>query len=386
MTSLDHRACVEANESLWRLHPELKGRQLTMSANDSAYRAEWRRQYNIAAARTPLPPAPRLEPVADVALPPTSITGPTTKCGVESMTHEQKMAEAISRSSIWPALKDEIDLLVLVEMMLATMIGMALLAATGIGGLAEGVGAGLLVIGGLLSGYQIGGGLMDLYDFFDMTRCDRARTEADLDAAGKKFASGVAKTGVGGLFLLLGFKGAKGRTWRGKPIAPLEPLKNQPVVRTNPTPAELNAKYGELKEPIRIKGFEKTETGATKKNPTLQVVQEGKPPTLDPAKGKDPGYIWLIDEEGNMRIAEQVKVGQEPDGWPQKLGHPTLVEGEDARIGGELRPKEGGGWTMDNQSGRYSRHADRGAEQLENAAQILRDLGIDVTTNFATQK
>ncbi len=67
------------------------------------------------------------------------------------------------------------------------------------------------MIGGFFAGYQIGNGLKDLYDFFQMTRCDVAITFQDIDAAAKRFSSGVAETGVGGLLLFLGMKGSRGR-------------------------------------------------------------------------------------------------------------------------------------------------------------------------------
>ena len=221
MAKLDHAACMQANQDFWGRHPELGRRQLTMTPEDAPYRQEWMQLYQGHAQQTPKPTAPRTTPDTSVLLPAPERPAAMTLCpDVASMTHEQKIEQAIQRSSIWPALKDEVDLPVMAATMVATMGGLALLAATGYGAVAEAVGAGLLVVGGLKAGYQIGGGLMDLFEFFQLTRCDVARTTEDLDAAGKKFASGVAKTGVGGLFLLLGMKGAQGRTLTGKPITP----------------------------------------------------------------------------------------------------------------------------------------------------------------------
>lgn len=216
---------MRANEAFWRAHPELVRRLLTDGPGDADLRAQWRRLYRDEAAKSaPTPPAPRLLPVADVPLPAATRVTVVTPCVVEAMTHEEKMALAIERSEVWPALRDQVDLKAMVATMVVTFAGLAVIAATGAGAVVEGVGAGLLIVGGLLSGYQIGGGLMDLYDFFDMTRCDTARSQADLEAAGKKFVSGVAKTGVGTLFLMLGLKGAGGKTWNGKsPISKSPP-------------------------------------------------------------------------------------------------------------------------------------------------------------------
>ena len=88
---------------------------------------------------------------------------------------------------------------------------------------------------------------------------------------------------------------------------------------------------------------------------------------------------------GKMFIAEEVPHGVRPNGEPGRLGHPTLIGGKNARIGGELSFTEEG-WVMNNKSGRYSGHDDRGAEQLNNAAAMMRESGIDVVVNFLTPR
>src|SRR5262249_15494776 len=120
-----------------------------------------------------------------------------------------------------------------------------------------------------------------------------------------------------------------------------------------------------------------------KPNDTLQKPSVSNPPKLDPAKAHDPGYIWAIDKEGHLLIGEEVKTGTvESNGREQKLGHPTLTEGGPARIGGEIKHVEGKGWVLNNRSGRFSRHPDRGERRLENAANVFRDLGVEVEPSF----
>lgn len=153
--------------------------------------------------------------------------------------------------------------------------------------------------------------------------------------------------------------------------------------------AKLDARFGAPRPPRLIKPHERI--GEVVKRPKeLQEVTPGIPPRLDPSKalpdGK-PGYIWLIDENGKMYVAPE-EVVLDASGNPVKdgdkllkLGHPTLVGGANARIGGELHYVDGR-WVMNNQSGRYSVHPDRSAEQLENAASVMRESGLDVETDF----
>lgn len=169
---------------------------------------------------TPPPPKVLVEP----AKPPNPVLADqvTQSCpNVASMTHEQKMEEAIKRAPLTDAVRAELgDLKVLVATMIIVAGTLALIAATGYGAIAEGIGAGLLLLGGALSGYEIGTGITRLVEFFQETRCDRASTLEDLDKAGNSFADAIAKMGIGGLNLVLGMRGAKGRNWRGQKLAP----------------------------------------------------------------------------------------------------------------------------------------------------------------------
>jgi Flp pilus assembly pilin Flp len=143
--------------------------------------------------------------------------------------------------------------------------------------------------------------------------------------------------------------------------------------------ARLDDAFGSPQPPVRIKDFELGPDGAPLLNPTRQVIGPGTRPVLDPSKD----YIFLLDREGRLIIGEEVPVGRLPDGRPARLGHPTLSGGEPARIGGEIRfDPQTGRPVINNLSGRYSNHPDRGALQLEAAAQRFREAGIDVDTRF----
>jgi len=146
-----------------------------------------------------------------------------------------------------------------------------------------------------------------------------------------------------------------------------------------PGATALNDLYGEPQPPggpFGIKPFEKDKNGNVIKNPTLQVVQPGSPLVLEP--GKD--YIWVVTQDGALVVGEEVKVGEE-NGRAQKLGHPTLTDGQPARIGGELR-YEDGKWIINNKSGRYSGHPDRGPEQLDNVAGRFEQAGAHVQPKY----
>ena len=183
-----------------------------------------------------LPPPPDTEPAPFGPPPPPANTdAPVQPCPVVSnMTHEEKMEEAIKRANLPQGILDALPSIpALVASITVAGAVLAAAAATGIGGLVEGVTAALLLLGAALAGVQIGEGLTDLLDFYEMTRCDRAATPEDLDRAGKKFADGIGALGVGTLMLVLSLLGARGRGPTGK-ILPEEPPPSPP----EPTPPE----------------------------------------------------------------------------------------------------------------------------------------------------
>jgi hypothetical protein len=232
---LNPLAVAKANDRLWKNHPELHGRQLTMQPEDAAYRKEWMSEYKKAEADTvPPPPAEIPEPIPPP--PPVIADSPQQNCpNVTNMTREQKMEEAINRAKLTPAVKEALgDIKTLVASMVIVGGVLAAIAATGYGAVAEAIAAALLLVGAAMSGVQIGQGITHIADFVEQTRCDKAKTPEDLDKAGKSFADGVANMGVGGLNLLLSLLGARGKAPTGKPIGEKPPV--PPVEEKPPTP------------------------------------------------------------------------------------------------------------------------------------------------------
>jgi hypothetical protein len=227
---LDPLAVAKANKRLWENNPELHGRQLTMSREDTAYRKQWMQYYHEAEKETPKPPPLKITPTPVESPPASTIAdSPKESCPLQDMNHEDKMAEAINRAPITDDVREELgDIKTLVASMAIVSGILIAIAWTGYGAIAEAIAAALLIIGAAVSGVQIGQGINSLIDFYQKTRCDTAKTPADLDDAGKSFADAIAKMGVGGLMLLLSLLGARGKTIAGKEIPaespPVEPL------------------------------------------------------------------------------------------------------------------------------------------------------------------
>src|SRR5271165_6555274 len=100
---LDPAAVFEANQQLWKNHPELHGRQLTLGSEDTTYRKEWMNLYSEAKAQAFCPAPPAVEPVPVDTTPLPVLVGAPPPCpGVTSMTHEEKMERAISSAHLDP--------------------------------------------------------------------------------------------------------------------------------------------------------------------------------------------------------------------------------------------------------------------------------------------
>ncbi len=105
--------------------------------------------------------------------------------------------------------------------------------------------------------------------------------------------------------------------------------------------------------------------------------------------------LWLIDTDGDVLVAVEEGVdvdAKDPsESYPlprkgirppdHRLGHPALVEGGSARIGGELHVRGGDPIIyIDNRSGRFGRG--RTAEQLEAAAELFRKMGLQMSVDY----
>jgi RHS repeat-associated protein len=146
---------------------------------------------------------------------------------------------------------------------------------------------------------------------------------------------------------------------------------------------KIDSLYGDLRDPIPnrnsyqeghpyagIKDFEIGSNGKVIVNPELQIIRPGgKAAPLQDGKN----YLWVIDESGNLRIGVEAPI---TPGSPNALGHPTLVEGGKARVGGEIRYEDG--WYVNDNSGRYSkgRTREQASVLLDNAHRLMENAGL----------
>ena len=97
---------------------------------------------------------------------------------------------------------------------------------------------------------------------------------------------------------------------------------------------------------------------------------------------------------GRLIIAEEMKISvNTQNGEEQKyIGHPSLAGGGRARISGELRFKadpdnpSSGKFYINNDSGRFSKFADRNEMQLKRVAELFRKAGLAVETVYKSGK
>lgn len=119
----------------------------------------------------------------------------------------------------------------------------------------------------------------------------------------------------------------------------------------------------------------------------LMKCQELSHPALTSPIPRSAVFLWLVDEVGNFVMAiEELTNGEvkprtlKIDGL-EALGHPTLVDGKPARIGGELH-FESGEWWLTNRSGRYCRNRGWSDKRilnfLKNVAEVCKNVGLEV--------
>jgi hypothetical protein len=105
--------------------------------------------------------------------------------------------------------------------------------------------------------------------------------------------------------------------------------------------------------------------------------------------------LWVVNQSGEVLIAiEEGIVAKDGNSivFPlpkavalaySKLGHPTLVGCQPARIGGEIFCDLGEDmWYINNKSGRYGVNLGRTPQQLENVAAMFAQFGIRLRTVF----
>ena len=154
-------------------------------------------------------------------------------------------------------------------------------------------------------------------------------------------------------------------------------------------PAKLDGLYGLLSQPAYIKHYEADKTGKVILNPYLQVASKDYPAILDV---KMAPYNWVIDAAGRVAIMPEAPhplgrtyekgffrpedKSQRKPGTRENFGHVSALGGAPGRISGEiLYDKASNTWTVNNKSGRYTKHnTDRTPEQLVNAANLIREI------------
>lgn len=176
------------------------------------------------------------------------------------------MTEAIARAYARGLIKDEamrqlpsIEQLVIgiiaVSAVLAGLgVAAGALASTGVGAILEGIAAaivlGLAAIGIISSAKQVIAGIQMLMKFYAAT--GRATTYAELDAAGRDFATGIAEVGVGTIIMILsvigarqGYKMGKGAIgkWNAAETPPEEPVPPGNKEPEAPKPPKTRAQY-----------------------------------------------------------------------------------------------------------------------------------------------
>jgi hypothetical protein len=154
-------------------------------------------------------------------------------------------------------------------------------------------------------------------------------------------------------------------------------------------PAKLDELYGMLSQPAYIKHYEADKTGKVLLNPYLQVATKEIPGILDV---KLAPYNWTIDAAGRVSIIPEMAhplgrtyekgffrpedQSQRKPGTRENFGHVSSLGGAPGRISGEiLYDKPSNTWTINNKSGRYTKHnTDRTPAQLVNAATLIREV------------
>lgn len=151
----------------------------------------------------------------------------------------------------------------------------------------------------------------------------------------------------------------------------------------------LDKQYGFLSQPAYIKHYEADKTGKVILNPYLQVASKDYPAILDV---KMAPYNWVIDADGRVGIIPEAAhplgrtyakgffrpedQSKRKPGTRENFGHVSALGGAPGRISGEiLYDKASNSWTINNKSGRYTKHnTDRTPDQLVNAAKLIREV------------
>ncbi len=158
---------------------------------------------------------------------------------------------------------------------------------------------------------------------------------------------------------------------------------------------DLDVRFGSVQPPLvvpekpkrkPIKDWERDSNGDVIAHPrriTVAGPQGVHPnllqdPKLSALLNEEKNYIWSVAAMGTLYLGEEIRLGGfTAKGKPKLLGHPVLVSGRPARLGGELAySKQHKVFTLNPFSGRQSRYNDRSLEQLINVAAIFEQAGL----------
>jgi hypothetical protein len=139
----------------------------------------------------------------------------------------------------------------------------------------------------------------------------------------------------------------------------------------------LNTQYGQLRTPNRgLSEFEQDETSNVTQADAWTISAHSGNISWDTKLDKSKKQIWVVDVSGNLVIGIEDK--------NVKHGHPTLIDGRPARLGGQLKFDEPSGkWVVDLFSGAYSGHLKKPSEIanafLDNVKNnLLKGLNVEV--------
>jgi hypothetical protein len=222
--------------------------------------------------------------------------------------------------------------------------------------------------------YDFSYGYSDLY-FYDI---------APVHEAGEKFLMKVLHGDLAAIAM------PESEKWGGSKV---RKLMNRPLgaaaAAAGPTVDPLDELYGVASQPAYIKHYEADRDGKVLISPYLQVATKEFPAILD---AKMAPYNYVIDAEGRVTIIPEAAhplgrvypngffrpedQSEKKPGTRENYGHVSSLAGGPGRISGEiLYDKETGTYTVNNKSGRYSKHnKDRTPQQLANAARLIRQV------------
>ncbi len=135
-----------------------------------------------------------------------------------------------------------------------------------------------------------------------------------------------------------------------------------------PSSQLLNTRYGALRPALRrlAKG-ELDQTNNITKRDVITISSDGPKTVWNKILKKNLQYIWVVDAAGNLVLGEDIDSGISSADERDKQGHPTLIDGRSARLGGELFWKKGedgkrGFWEVNLFSATYSNHLEKPSE------------------------